>query len=157
MIRFIAAIDDHRGLADDNGIPWHLPTDQRYFVDQTKTGLILMGLATYREFSTPMHNRTNYVATHSSEPLRPGFVAVHDVPAFFAKHEDEVIQNIGGAGLFTSTLEFADELILTRIEASFHCTKFFPPFEDTFTRTQQSEPINENDITFRFETWVPKA
>jgi len=153
MIRCIAAIDENRGLATDDGIPWDLPTDKQYFRDQTREGIILMGMGTYREFQEPMHGRTNYVATSRTEPLRDGFVAVHDVPAFLAQHADETIQNIGGAGLFVSTLDFADELLLTQIQADFHCTKFFPEYTQDFTLIQESDPITENGVTFHFQTW----
>lgn len=156
-MRFIAAIDEHRGLATDDGIPWTLPTDQRFFVEQTRDGLILMGYGTYLEFDDPMHGRTNYVATLRTEDLKPGFVPIHDVPAFAAEHSGEVVNNIGGAALFGSTLSLADELVLTRIRADFHCTKFFPAFEASFQRTSQSAPVTENGTAFVFETWLPQA
>ena len=156
MIRFIAAIDSKRGLADDKGIPWDLPTDRKFFVDQTKEGLILMGKGTYLEFKEPMHGRTNYVATYSDEKLKPGFVAVQDVPAFYEEHEGEVINNIGGAGLFTSTLDYADELIITQLQAEFNCTKFFPEFKHKFDLVSRSQPQHENDTTYCFEVWKRK-
>jgi dihydrofolate reductase len=156
MNRCIVAIDEKRGLANDKGIPWNLPTDQKFFVDQTKEGIILMGKGTYREFIEPMHGRTNYVVTHSTEPLKPGFVAVHDVAKFFEEHKHETVNNIGGAGLFASTMEYADELVLTLIEADFHCTKFFPAYEEIFVCVSQSEPITENGTAFRFTVWKRK-
>jgi dihydrofolate reductase len=156
MIRCIVAIDEKRGLADDKGIPWNLPTDQKFFVDRAAEGLILMGKQTYLEFDEPMHGRTNYVATRSTDPLRPGFVAVNDVPRFFEEHAGELINNIGGAGLFTSTLQFADELLLTQVQGDFHCTKFFPPYRQDFECINRSKPITENGTTFYFETWRRK-
>lgn len=157
MMRLIAAIDERRGLATDDGIPWTLPTDQRYFVEQTSQGVILMGYRTYLEFAAPMHDRTNYVATRRTDDVRPGFVPVHDVPAFIVDHSSEVVQNIGGAGLFETTLHLADELVLTRIRADFQCTKFFPEFEGAFRRTSQSDPVTENGVSFVFETWHPRS
>jgi dihydrofolate reductase len=156
MIRFIAAIDSKRGLADDNGIPWDLPTDRKFFVEQTQKGIILMGKGTYQEFKKPMHGRTNYVATFSDEKLLSGFEAVNDVPAFYEQHKDEVINNIGGAGLFSSTLDYADELIITQLEADFNCTKFFPKFDHKFKLVSKSKPHHENGITYYFEVWKAK-
>jgi dihydrofolate reductase len=156
-MRFVAAIDARRGLATDQGIPWHLPTDQRYFVDQTRDGIILMGFGTYVEFDSPMHGRTNYVATRRAEDLLPGFVAVHDIPEFVTAHRVDRINNIGGAGLFDSTLRMADELVLTRIHADFACTKFFPEFEQAFRCVWRSDPVTENGSEFVFETWHPVA
>lgn len=156
MIRFIAAIDEKRGIADDKGIPWDLPTDRKYFRDQTKTGLVLMGYGTYIEFDKPMHHVPNYVASSVDRQLMPGFELVKDVPAFYKQHEGETINNIGGAGVFTSTLEYADELVLTLIHADFHCTKFFPPYEELFELISKEEPITENGITFHYENWKRK-
>lgn len=156
MMRFIAAMDDRRGLATDDGIPWTLPTDQRHFVERTREGIILMGHGTYLEFASPMHGRTNYVATLRADGLRDGFVPVGDVPAFVAEHSADVIQNIGGGLLFSTTLHLADELDLTRIRADFRCTKFFPAFEEGFDRVTQSEPVTENGAEFVFETWRPR-
>lgn len=156
MIRCIAAIDNKRGMATDEGIPWKLPTDSQFFVDQTREGLIIMGYGTYREFSKPLHGRTNYVATSREEPLKPGFEVVHNTEAFFTEHQNQRINNIGGAGFFASTLAWADELILTLIQADFHCSKFFPEYESGFQMTEQSDPITENGVTFTFTTWQRK-
>jgi dihydrofolate reductase len=156
MMRMIVAVDSAGGMATDSGIPWTLPTDQRFFSDQIKDGVILMGFNTYDEVSAPLHGRTNYVATRRTVTLRDGFVAVPDAAAFIAEHAGETIQNIGGAGLFESTLDLADELVVTRIDADFRCTTFFPPFEDSFRLVAESDRIEENGVTFTFQTWHPR-
>lgn len=156
-MRMIAAVDAQLGMATDDGIPWHLPTDQKFFVDQTREGLILMGYDTYTEFTSPMHGRTNYIATHRVASLPGDFVVVPDAEAFITEHADETIQNIGGAGLFASTLHLADELVLTRIDGDFGCTTFFPEFADAFTLVDESDPVTENGSTFTFQTWHPRS
>lgn len=153
----IVAIDRQRGMATDNGIPWQLPTDQQYFSDQIASGTILMGHVTYTEIDLPLHDRTNYVATREvGRPLRPGFVPVSDIAHFLETHADDVVQNIGGANLFASTLHWADELVLTRIDGEFGCTRFFPPFEGEFVQVSESDPITENGVTFTYQTWRPR-
>jgi dihydrofolate reductase len=59
MIRLIAAIDKSRGIADEHGIPWQgkIPTDTRYFREQTAEGTIVMGYGTYVEYDRPLHDR----------------------------------------------------------------------------------------------------
>lgn len=156
MIRCIAAIDGKRGLATEQGIPWDLPTDRKFFVSETEKGLILMGLRTYHEFDEPMHGRTNYVATSSQEPLKPGFVAVPDAATFLTEHRNELVNNIGGAVLFTTTLALADELLLTKLQADFHCTKFFPEYEHLFELAKHSEPITENGVTYPLKPGAAK-
>jgi dihydrofolate reductase len=153
VIRFIAALDDRRGVATDKGIPWRLPGDSAYFRAQTSTGQIVMGWATYVEFAAPLHDRTNFVLTSKAEPLRDGFVAVRDLDQVITEHPDDLVWVLGGAAVFASTLGRASELYLTQVLADFDCTKFFPAYEDQFTRFEESETHEEGGVRYRFEKW----
>jgi dihydrofolate reductase len=156
VIRLIAAIDAKRGMADAEGIPWqgNLPSDARYFRDRTAEGIIVMGFRTYEEFDRPLHDRANYVVGRPRSPeLRPGFHAVEQLDEFLSDHGDEIVWIIGGAGLYQQTVSVADELYLTQLEGDFQCTKFFPRYDDHFTREWSSEPHEESGISFRFEIW----
>lgn len=158
MIRCIAALDEKRGIADEHGIPWQgkVPGDVAYYHDKIKSGTLLMGYGLYRELSKPYPGGVNYVATReTSEKLREGFSPVADAREFLQKTGGD-IWNLGGALLFASTLDLADELYLTRLAGDFHCTKFFPAFEDEFERFSQSEAVTENGVTYRFEVWRRK-
>ncbi len=159
MIRLIAAMDANRGIAGDHGIPWQgrLPTDAKYFRDQTEVGAIVMGFGTYSEFSQPIHHRTNFVLAREGTPLRPGFAAVADLEAFFAGRAHEVVWVVGGAGLYAQSIASADELYVTQLEAEFECTKFFPEFDGEFTEMADGPPRFENDIPFRFQIWQRNA
>jgi dihydrofolate reductase len=153
MIRHIVAIDQANGLAKNGGMPWSIPEDEQYFTDQTKThdGIILTGMRTYKTFNEPLKDRTNYVLTHQTEPL-PGATVVHDIDAFFASTPGD-IWVIGGAEVFTQTLDRADELYITRIEATFGCDRFYPEFLGGFTLASQSELRTQNGFLFRYEIY----
>ncbi len=155
MIKFIAAIDSKKGIADDHGIPWDLPTDKHYFRDMTTGGIVMMGAGWYKEQQLPLPNRRNIVATSSTEPLRPGFEKTGDAREFLKNLKEDIWVG-GGAGLFASTLDLADELYLTHVEGDFQCTKFFPDFETDFEQVEISEPMTENGITFRFAVYKRK-
>ena len=155
MIRFIAAVDSKLGIADEHGIPWHrrLPTDIRYYEDKIRNDIKLMGFGLYKELSHPIAEGVNYVATTDKNlSLRPGFEPVYDAREFLTNTKGD-IWNLGGALLFGSTLDLADELYITRLDQDFHCTKFFPAFENRFERVSKTEPQTENGITFHFEVW----
>ncbi len=156
MIKFIAAIDDRQGLADDNGIPWHIPTDLQYFRDHTVHNVIMMGYNTYLEFTKPLSSRRNLVATTKDEVLKPGFERVAEAHDFLSHYRGD-IWVIGGAGLFAATLDLADELYLTELEGDFNCTKFFPAYDADFVLTKKGVPIHENGVTFRFNVYSRKT
>lgn len=154
MIRAIAAIDDKLGIATDTGIPWHIQADSDYFRATTKSGKILMGYATYREFAQPLPDRPNYVATNHATTLRDGFLIADDVDAFLKGGDASDIWVIGGATLFASTLDSLQELYLTRVSGDFHCTKFFPAFEPAFhLETDIPSPMVEGTPAIRFQVW----
>jgi dihydrofolate reductase len=155
MIRDIAAIDDRLGLATDTGIPWHVPADVEHFRTMTASSKVLMGYATYTEFENPMPGRTNYVATRRTAELREGFIPIADLSSFlpgYAGSDDLWI--IGGAKVYEVTLDSVQELVLTRVKGDFGCTKFFPPFDTTFSLvTDEAPPPVEGVPAIRFQTW----
>lgn len=153
MIRLIAAMDTSRGIANDKGIPWTLPGDTAYFESQTTTGLIVMGWATYKEFSAPLHGRDNYVLTGDDSRLRSGFQPIATLDDLTKSHPDEDVWVIGGAFVFTETINRAEELFITQVLADFHCTKFFPDYRTGFTRFQQGQDLEESGVHYRFEKW----
>lgn len=158
MIRFIAAVDNKLGLANENGIPWQglIPGDVAYFRDKTKGGTMLIGSGFYRELAKPLPDRKNIVASRREKALRPGFILFSDARKFLTESEDD-IWVAGGADLFKSTIDVADELYLTRINKDFKCTKFFPAFKNKFKLARQEKPITENGISYQYEVWRKKG
>jgi dihydrofolate reductase len=154
VIRLIAAMDLQRGIAIDTGIPWVLPHDAAYFREKTRSGLIVMGRGTYVEFAAPLHDRSNYVLTNDKDPLRDGFTPVKSLAELHSSLPDADIWVIGGAFVYSHTIGQADELLVTQVFSDFHCTKFFPPYEELFTLMDASDEQREGAVTYRFETWV---
>jgi dihydrofolate reductase len=153
MIRLIAAMDTDRGVATDKGIPWKLPGDAAYFENQTTTGLIVMGWATYNEFSGPLHDRDNYVFTRDQGVLRHGFRPLTNLDDLVETHPDEDVWVIGGAFVFAETINRAEELFITQVLEDFHCTKFFPDYRLGFSRFEQGKDHEEGGVYYRFEKW----
>lgn len=153
MIRAIIAVDKNRGMADDNGIPWNIPGDQKYFVDHLQSGTILMGYNTYDELSEPFGSTDNFVATSSTEQLRPGFIAISDAREFLEGATNGEVWNIGGADLLNSTLDLIDELYVTLVEGDYQTTKFIDDYSKIFTKVSESLPITENSTRYRYQIW----
>jgi dihydrofolate reductase len=153
LIRQIAAIDSRRGIATDSGIPWKLPGDSAYFRAKTESGLIVMGRSTSDEFAAPLHDRDNYVFSRRSTRLRPGFLVVTDLDELRRAHPGEDIWIIGGATVYAETITQADELLLTQVQGDFHCTKFFPPYDDAFRLSSHGDDQRDGGVSYRFEIW----
>lgn len=151
MIRAIAAIDRERGIGKAGLMPWKLPTDERYFTEQTKLfgGKVLTGRRTYQlTYHGPLKGRTNFVLTHDTRPI-PGATLVHDLPSFLKSLKGD-LWIAGGAEVFEQALPWTDELYLTHLDGVFGCDRFFPPYESEFHRVSESAPVTENGTTYTF-------
>ncbi len=152
MIRCIVAVDSKNGMANDHGIPWDLPADRRYFREQTKNGIVIMGYGTYAEFAEPLPDRLNMVVARKGTELRLGFELITDIFKFLSNCEEDV-WIIGGAKLFESTIYLVDELFITQIEGDYSCTKFFSNYSSIFRCVDKESSQTENGISFSFTRW----
>jgi dihydrofolate reductase len=109
---------DKKGLigAGDK-LPWHLPSDLRFFRDTTLGQTVVMGSKTYASLGRPLPNRKNIVLSRSGE------YTVKDVIAMAAS---ENVFIIGGAEIYKIFIPFADQMIITHIDAEFNGDVYFP-------------------------------
>lgn len=159
MIRMIVAMDEKQGIANEQGIPWlgKIPGDSKYYREKIKGADFLYGYGLYKELTKPYEGGTNFVATKDhSEKLRPGFEPVYDALDFVKNFKGD-LWSLGGAMLYATTIDFAEEIYVTQLSGDFNCTKFFPPFKDDFELVSSADPITENDITYRFQVWKRKS
>lgn len=161
MILFIAAIDRKRGIAKHGGMPWSIPEDEQYFTSQTKTrgGNVLTGGKTFRDTygGKPLKDRQNYILTHQKESI-DGAVVIHDLDTLLADFQGEGkdLWVSGGAEVFSQIMQagYADELYLTHIDADFGCDQFFPEYEDTFKKAEESETREQNGFRFTYTRYI---
>lgn len=153
MIKIIVAVDSKMGIANESGIPWHVDQDKLYYREKIKDSNVLMGRVTYDEQKQPVSSGNNYVLTHL-DSLRPGFIKVNQIDELMRSADD--IWIIGGENIYKQTLDFAEQIFITRIEGDYKCTKFFPEFEKDFTLSASTETNVENGIKFRFEIYNRK-
>jgi dihydrofolate reductase len=151
MIRLIAAIDSNRGLAKNNQIPWKIPQDVARFRKLTLThgGRVLVGSTTYTQMGDYFSGHQTYVVSHQDLKLPNGHTLVKD-PSSFLKDWREDIWVIGGAGIYASSIKYADELYLTIVSGNFNCDKFFPEYKDFKVNVKEPE-ITDNGFTFNYQ------
>jgi dihydrofolate reductase len=152
-IKLIAAIDDKRGIAKHQKLPWNIPSDRQYFQDHIRPGPVLMGWNTFVSNGyKPYGIGKNFVLTKENKQY-DGVEIIHDLQAFLISFQED-LWIAGGGQVFAQVLPDATKLYLTRLEGDFDCDVFFPEFEPTFRRVRAEEPQVENSITFHYELWV---
>jgi dihydrofolate reductase len=150
MIRLIAAIDNHNGIAKDGIQPWKLPTDEKYFLDQTLRfgGNILRGRKEYEVYSRPIKGHHNFVLSHTPGSDE-GVTWVTDLHEFLDTFTED-LWVIGGAMVYEQTIALASELYITEINRDYDCDKFFPHFSADFHIQGPRTEIKENGTPYRF-------
>ncbi len=154
-VNFVAAIDDKRGIAKKNKIPWDLPSDKKYFKNLLAQGPVVMGWKTYvANGRKPYGPHKNTVLTKDQREADNVEIR-HDLQSFFENVQEDTW--VGGGGqVFAQALPYATHLYLTRVEGDFACDTFFPEFENEFVLTQEEPPLTENGTTFRYQIWERK-
>ncbi len=135
IISLIAALTRRGVIGKANDLPWHLPDDMKYFMQTTKGHHVIMGRRNFEslpEKFRPLPNRTNIVMTRQKGYLAPGCTVIHHleegIELAYKEKEDELFI-IGGAEIYSLSLDICDKLYLTEIDADVEGDTFFPKWD----------------------------
>ena len=147
----IAAMADNRVIGYENGIPWHLPEDFKWFKKMTLGHTLLMGRKTFESIGKALPGRQTLILSRQAFSAE-GCTSVPTLEAVEAASEHALIWVAGGAEIYRSFLPKCSELYLTRVHKSPKGDTFFPEFEPYF----QLETIVEENTSFSIEHWIRK-
>jgi dihydrofolate reductase len=130
----IAAVGKNGALGWKGKLPWNLPEDLRYFRDSTRGQIVLMGRKTYDSLGKPLPKRENAVLTRDRSFQAAGVRVFHDLESavhFYGsapEFRELDLFVIGGAEIYSLSLPFLHEILLTEIEEEFEADAFFPGY-----------------------------
>ncbi|MFN7160486.1 MAG: dihydrofolate reductase [Candidatus Gracilibacteria bacterium] len=147
-IYVIAAVDKIGGLAKEGGIPWHYPSDMKFFkqitsetLDPAKHNIVIMGRKTWETIPDqfrPLPGRENIVLSSNKNLHLLGATVVDSLEHVLYREYQTVekIFIIGGAQLYHTVMELPDidGVYLTRIQKNYDCDLFFPDIPEHFTK-----------------------
>lgn len=153
-LTLIVAYDRTRGIGLDNALPWHLPEDLAYFKKVTTGHPIIMGRKTFDSIGRPLPNRRNIVITRNRDWTHEGVDTASSLEDATRLGGDDAFI-IGGAEIFIQALPLAQRLLVTEIDADYHCDTFFPEtpmgqWRETGRLPQRSE---KSGTAFSFVTY----
>ena len=131
----IAAMDYNKIIGNENKIPWKAKGEQALFKRITLNSVVIMGRNTYESLPNGALSE-RYNAVLSSDP---NFEAIgcFTFPSFekalismSEEFPETPIFVIGGAKVYEQTIENAEELHITRIEASYKGDTYFPNYDN---------------------------
>lgn len=137
IISLIAAVAENNVIGKDNTLPWHLPTDMKYFRDTTMGHCVIMGRKNYDSIPLkyrPLDGRTNIVVTRQKDFIAEDCVVVNSMERALevAREENETeVFIIGGADIYKQTIDIAEKVYYTKIHHTFEGDAFFPVIDPT--------------------------
>lgn len=160
MIAHIVAAAKNNVIGKDNGLPWDIPEDMKWFRERTKGRALIMGRKTFESVGHPLPKRLNVVITRQSDYKVPDGVIVkasleeaieYCRPLIDQYHNELFI--IGGGEVYKQSLKYVDTVYLTRIHEDVEGDATYPEIpENEFELVEQkdrSEPVNYSFLTYQ--------
>ena len=155
MISIIAAIGKNNELGKDNNLIWHIKGDLAHFKELTMHKKIVMGASTYKSLPKKLEGREYIILSKSLSNIPDAQIYQNfdDLLAYLNTLDEEVMI-IGGASIYKLFLPYAEVLYLTEIEEESNADVYFPEFDKKdFTKTLSEEHVDD-DIKYKFVTYV---
>ena len=136
IVSLIAAVSKNHVIGKNNDLPWKLPDDMKYFMETTRQHAVIMGRKNFDSLPPkyrPLKDRLNIVISRNPAALKDYDIrAVSSIDGAFeqAPQREEVFV-IGGAEIFRQTLDRANRLYITEIDAVVDGDVFFPEYDKT--------------------------
>ena len=132
-ISIIVAITENNIIGRDNGMPWHLPADLKYFRERTTGHHIVMGRKTFESIGggRPLPNRVSIIITKQKDYKANGCLIAHSLEEAIeiAKGQDELFI-IEGKQIYDQSLALANKMYITRIHTHIDGDTSFPQYDE---------------------------
>ena len=158
-IALIAAVAGQKMIIGKDGdLPWHFPSDLKFFKEKTKGHPVVMGGVTYqsilKRLGKPLPDRQNIVVTRDRNFTDDRVTLIHDINDLkkYASLEQTLFV-IGGARIYADTIGMADTLYLTHIDNDIDGDARFPSFSLSAWALSDETRLTENDTLLRFCTY----
>jgi dihydrofolate reductase / thymidylate synthase len=168
MNLIVAICKKNNGIGFQNGLPWHLKKDLKYFKETTTSpgSVVIMGRKTWDSLPVkPLPNRINVVITRNEDASFLKSFKKYD-NTFVCKNIEGILNIfssvkgvkhnifvIGGQEIYKLALEsnLCNQLYITEIYNEFECDSFFPieNLNENFSLVNVSKFQEEDGVYFR--------
>ena len=164
-VALVAAVARGGVIGRDSGIPWRLPEDMQRFRALTMGHPVVMGRRTWESLPDrfrPLPGRGNVVVTRNPHWSAPGADRAASIQDALRLLEGEAtVFVIGGGEIYAAAFPFADELLLTEIDAEIEGDTHFPDWDRrAFEEADRQESVAANGVPFafvRYRRWALDA
>ena len=153
MITLIAAIGRNNELGLGNKLLWNIPEDMKHFKEYTTGKVVIMGRKTFQSIGRTLPGRKNVII--STQDV--GGIAVHakDIDAALSiEHCYSELVVIGGELIYRQTIDRADKLVITHIDADFEADVYFPDIDLSKWKINSTVEGADENYKYKFVEYV---
>lgn len=154
----------------NNKMPWHIPSELKYFKSVTQDSIVIMGSNTFYSIGHPLSNRINIVISKKlnleDTPelyVRDSIENAIDLAWYLGLKEEKNIFIIGGSSIYEQTISYINKAYITVLDVSYYNkiqqtenNKFvYYPYEqiiDSGFKLIESKPLEAKDFFYRIYT-----
>ena len=146
QLSIIVAMDRNRVIGRGGVLPWHISSDLKNFKKITMGKPILMGRKTHDSIGKPLPGRENIILTNNKKYSAEGCTVKNTLDEVYSYCEEQLeLVVMGGAILYSQTLDKADKLYITEVNASVNGDTFFPEYKSSQWREISRESFNADE------------
>jgi dihydrofolate reductase len=157
-LSIIVAMAKNRTIGVNNTLPWRCPEDLKHFKALTMGHHMIMGRKTFDSIGKPLPGRTTVVVTRDKDLKLEGCLIANSLQeAIRLCAGDAEAFIVGGADIYSQSLQLADTLYITEIQQDVEGDAHFPEFDRKLwqetardVRTQGTpQPLDYHFVTYR--------
>ena len=163
IMNLIVAADKNWGIGKDNKLLVSIPSDMKFFRQETMGKVVVMGRKTLESFPNglPLKNRTNVVLTSDKNYQVKDAVIVHSIDEVLEelkKYDDDEIYVIGGGKVYEELLPYCDVALVTKIDFAVEADTHFPNLDEDpeWEITAASDEQTYFDLEYTFVKYERK-
>lgn len=160
-MNIIVAVDKNWGIGKDNKLLVSIPSDMKFFREETMNKVVVMGRKTLESFPNglPLKKRTNIVLTKDRNYKVKDAILVHSVEELMEelkKYDSEDIYVIGGDSIYRQLLPYCNVAHVTKIDYAYEADSYFPNLDEMsdWTIERTSEELTYFDLEYMFVKYV---
>jgi dihydrofolate reductase len=163
IISLIAAVSTNNVIGNNNKLLWSLPNDMKFFKNKTWAMPVVMGRKTFEALnSKALPGRLNIVITRNKNFTANNAVVVNsfnNAKLVAASNAYKELFVIGGGELYKQTIDDANRLYVTRVQAVLEGDAFFPEIDTAKWQLHFNEEHavdNRHAYAYSFQIWKRK-
>ncbi|MCR5828764.1 MAG: dihydrofolate reductase [Lachnospiraceae bacterium] len=162
-MKLIASVDNNWGIGYKGKLLVSIPSDQRFFRNETVGKTVVLGRRTLDTFpgGRPLSDRENIILTRDISYTNRDARVIHgmeELESLLVERESDEVYIIGGQSVYEQFLDRCDVAYITKIDYEFAADSYLPNLDKNpeWECIEESEEKTYYNLCYKFCKYVRK-